>query len=156
MVAAMTEALALRGEERVLEVGTGSGYQTAILAELARQVFSIERFSVLARQARRVLDDLGYFNTAIQVGDGTLGWTEYAPYDRILVTAGAPEVPATYPAQLAEGGIMVLPIGDAYSQVLTVVEKIKGKIRSHTLMGCVFVPLVGKYGWGAQNERPER
>lgn len=156
MVAVMTEALSLKGKERVLEVGTGSGYQTAILAELSARVFSVERFPSLARQARSVLDQLGYSNVAIHVGDGSLGWSEFAPYDRILVTAGAPEIPKTLPDQLAEGGILAIPIGSEYSQVLTIVEKVKGKIRSRPVLNCVFVPLVGKYGWVSENNRSAR
>ncbi|MEW6685826.1 MAG: protein-L-isoaspartate(D-aspartate) O-methyltransferase [Candidatus Edwardsbacteria bacterium] len=147
MVAAMTEALELEGNEKILEIGTGSGYQTAILAELANQVFSIERLAKIARRAREVLDKLGYQNIAIRMGDGTIGWNEFAPYDRVLITAGAPDVPKPLLEQLTEDGKMVIPLGDLYSQVLTVVEKNNSKSKIHRLFGCVFVPLIGKYGW---------
>lgn len=149
MVALMTQALRLSGPERVLEIGTGSGYQAAILAELAAQVFTVERIETLARQARQVLDDLRYANIAVKIGDGTLGWAEHAPYDRIIVTAGAPRVPKAYWGQLAEGGIMAIPVGDSYAQSLQVIEKKEGReVRSdHGL--CTFVPLLGKEGWSA-------
>lgn len=147
MVALMTQALKLSGTERVLEIGTGSGYQAAILAELASQVFTVERIENLARQARQVLDNLRYHNIAIKVGDGTLGWAEHAPYDRIIVTAGAPRVPKAYCEQLAEGGIIVIPVGDSYIQSLQVIEKKEGRQICSDQGGCTFVPLLGKYGW---------
>ncbi|MCM8778708.1 MAG: protein-L-isoaspartate(D-aspartate) O-methyltransferase [Candidatus Omnitrophica bacterium] len=147
MVALMTECLRLKGEERVMEIGTGSGYQTAILAELAQEVYSIERFPSLAERAKVILEGLGYKNIKIKVGDGTLGWEEFSPYAGIMVTAGAPEVPPPLIAQLKEGGRLVIPLGESFSQVLTVIEKIGNKIRREEICGCVFVPLVGKYGW---------
>ncbi|MGE4357496.1 MAG: protein-L-isoaspartate(D-aspartate) O-methyltransferase [Candidatus Omnitrophota bacterium] len=151
MVALMTECLDLKGEEKVLEIGTGSGYQTAILAELALEVYSIERFSSLAEKARLALTDLGYKNIKIKIGDGTLGWEEFAPYDRIIVTAGAPEIPPPLILQLKENGRLVIPLGDSFSQVLTVIEKIGNRIKKEEICGCVFVPLVGRYGWDKEN-----
>lgn len=149
MVALMTQALRLTGAERVLEIGTGSGYQAAILAELASQVFTVERIEPLARQARQVLDEMKYHNIAVKIGDGTIGWAEHAPYDRIIVTAGAPRVPKAYWDQLAEGGILAIPVGDSRTQSLQVIERQDGREvrRDHGL--CTFVPLVGKEGWSA-------
>ena len=147
MVALMTECLKLKGEEKVLEIGTGSGYQTAILAELAREVYSIERIPSLAEKAKIVLEELGYKNVKIKIGDGTLGWEEYSPYEGIIVTAGSPEIPPPLISQLKENGRLVIPLGDSFSQVLTVVEKVEGKIKQEEICGCIFVPLVGKYGW---------
>lgn len=147
MVALMTQCMELKGTERVLEIGTGSGYQTAILAELAKDVYSIEKHDELAVNARRALGGLGYTNIHINVGDGTLGWSEFSPYDAIIVTAGAPRVPKPLKEQLAEGGRLVIPVGDSYSQVLTVIKKEKGTFKEEQICGCVFVPLVGKYGW---------
>jgi len=114
MVALMTEALGLKGREKVLELGTGSGYQTAVLAELADRVFSVERIALLASRARKILDSLNYFNVAIRVGDGTYGWREEAPFDGIIVTAGAPEVPKTLVEQLDVGGRLVIPVGGRF------------------------------------------
>ena len=150
MVALMTEALDLGGGERVLEVGTGSGYQTAVLAELVKRVFSVERIELLAKQARALLDRLGYAHVLVKVGDGTLGWKEYSPFDRILVTAGSPDVPPTLLEQLKEGGKLVIPLGDTHSQVLTLVEKRNGKEVRNSLCGCTFVPLIGKQGWSPE------
>ena len=147
IVAAMTQLLQLTGSEKVLEVGTGSGYQTAVLAELARRVCSVERLPALATQARRTLEDLGYTNAVVKTADGTYGWSDEAPFDRILVTAGAPTVPGPLFQQLAEGGRLVVPVGEAQAQVLHVVEKVDGRMRTSTDCGCVFVKLVGKYGW---------
>jgi len=148
MVALMTQALDLWGDEKVLEIGTGSGYQTAILAELSASVFSVERHAVLADAARSVLASLGYRNVAIHVGDGTLGRPEDAPYDRILVTAGAPRVPRPLIDQLAEGGVLVAPIGDRFTQELVELHKRPGGGMQHVNHGaCVFVPLVGTEGW---------
>jgi len=147
MVALMTEALALNRNERVLEIGTGSGYQAAVLAELAREVYSIERARSLSEQASGIIVKLGYGNVKFHVGDGTLGWPEQAPYDGIIVTAAAPSIPDAYITQLAENGRLVIPVGTMYSQTLTVIEKIGGKFVSRDLGGCVFVPLVGKNGW---------
>lgn len=147
IVAAMTQLLKLEGHEKVLEIGTGSGYQTAVLAELARRVCSIERLPGLAARARRILEELGYTNAVVKTADGTYGWPDEAPFDRILVTAGAPAVPAPLFQQLAEGGRLVVPIGDAHSQTLYLVEKVEGQMRTSIDCGCVFVKLVGKYGW---------
>lgn len=147
MVAAMTQLLGLSGPEKVLEVGTGSAYQTAVLAELVRRVCSIERMPALAARARRIMDELGYTNAVIRIGDGTYGWPDEAPFDRILVTACAPAVPAPLFQQLVEGGRLVLPVGEAQSQALHLVEKVDGRMRTSVDCGCVFVKLVGKYGW---------
>jgi protein-L-isoaspartate(D-aspartate) O-methyltransferase len=147
MVAAMTQLLRLTGSEKVLEIGTGSGYQTAILAELTRRVCSIERLPGLATRARRILEELGYTNAVVKTADGTYGWPDEAPFDRILVAAGAPAVPMPLFQQLAEGGRLVVPIGDPQAQTLHVVEKVEGQMRTSTDCGCVFVKLVGKYGW---------
>jgi protein-L-isoaspartate(D-aspartate) O-methyltransferase len=149
IVALMTELAAPAAGARVLEVGTGSGYQTAVLAELARRVCSIERLPRLAERARTLLESLGYMNVWIRVGDGTLGWLDEAPFDRILVAAGGPTVPQALFDQLAEGGRMVLPIGDAESQTLTVVENAGGQMRTRAAGECKFVKLVGKYAWEA-------
>jgi protein-L-isoaspartate(D-aspartate) O-methyltransferase len=147
MVAIMTASLSLRGDEKVLEIGTGSGYQTAILAELAAKVFTMERLSGLTVRAKELLDQLGYKNVILRVGDGTLGWKQFAPYDRILVTAGAPRVPAPLEEQLAEGGVLVVPVGDSVSQKLAIATKKRGKTQVNTCCPCTFVPLLGKEGW---------
>ena len=154
MVGLMTQSLGLNGNEKVLEIGTGSGYQTAILAELAGEVHSVERIRVLAERARKLLEKLGYSNVKILLRDGTLGWEESSPYDRILVTAGAREIPQPLTDQLDEGGVMVIPVGKSYSQDLEVVVKRKNQIKTVTVEKCVFVPLIGKYGWdeGRLNE----
>ncbi len=149
IVALMTQLLALQGQEKVLEIGTGSGYQTAVLAELARRVCSIERRPRLAERARALLESLGYANVWVRVGGGTLGWPDEAPFDRILVTAGGPGVPPPLVQQLAEGGRMVLPIGDAEEQRLTVVDKRDGGVTTREAGECKFVKLVGKYAWEA-------
>jgi len=150
IVALMTEALRLTGKEKVLEIGTGSGYQTAILAELAEQVFSIERLASLAAKARQILDHLGYYNVAIRVGDGTWGWREEAPFDAIIVTAGAPRVPSPLMEQLAVGGRLVVPVGGKFTQELYRVTRLSedpGDVETETLGGCRFVNLVGEHGW---------
>ncbi len=148
MVALMTQALELVGGERVLEVGTGSGYQTAILAELATKVYSVERIRSLADRARAILEELGYYNVLIRVGDGTLGWREEAPFDAVLVTAAAPEVPAPLVEQLKAGGRLVIPVGGSTAQVLKcLVKEPDGLVRESELVGCVFVKLVGEQGW---------
>ena len=148
MVAAMTAALELRGDERILEIGTGSGYQTAILARLAKRVYSVERLPGLAARARKVLDQLQLSNINIRVTDGTLGWKEQAPFDGILVAAGAPDIPSEYLAQLAIGGRLVMPVGGYNVQSLIRVTHLgDGKFRREELMGCRFVPLIGQAGW---------
>lgn len=148
MVATMSEALQLKGDEKVLEVGTGSGYQAAVLALLARQVFSLERIPALARQARRVLDAAGFARVNVRVTDGTFGWEEEAPFDAIMVTAGAPAIPRPYLDQLTIGGRLVIPVGDRVSQVLVrVTRRGERDFREERLLGCRFVPLVGDHGW---------
>ncbi len=147
IVALMTEALQLQGTEKVLEIGTGSGYQTAILAELADQVFSIERLPSLLHNARKILEELGYRNVVLKVGDGTVGWPEEAPFDAILVSAGAPQVPQPLVDQLAMGGRLILPVGDRLTQDLVLVERVPEGIRKKSLGGCRFVDLIGKWGW---------
>jgi protein-L-isoaspartate(D-aspartate) O-methyltransferase len=147
MVALMTEALLLTGKERVLEIGTGSGYQTAILAEMSEKVFSIERIRPLAIRARKLLYDLGYFNVEIKIFDGTFGWMEESPFDAILVTAGSPDIPQPLIDQLAPGGRLVIPVGDAFVQELFRVTKTEEEVKKEDLGGCRFVKLIGKYGW---------
>jgi protein-L-isoaspartate(D-aspartate) O-methyltransferase len=149
IVAMMTQLLSLAGTEKVLEVGAGSGYQTAVLAELARRVCSIERLPALAARARSLLEALGYTNVWIRVSNGTLGWPDEAPYDRILVAAGTPTVPPPLFEQLAEGGRMVLPVGDSQNQTLTLVLNVGGTMRVTPHGECTFVKLVGKYAWEA-------
>jgi len=143
IVAAMLERLALRETDRVLEVGTGSGYVTALLSVLCAEVFSVERCASLAHPARATLLRLGYNNVAIHVGDGTLGWSEVAPFDAVLVSAATPEVPSSLFEQLREGGRMILPVGPAWSQELQLIRKISGRAEVTVLEGCRFVPLVG-------------
>ncbi|MFO7600603.1 MAG: protein-L-isoaspartate(D-aspartate) O-methyltransferase [Candidatus Desulfacyla sp.] len=147
IVALMTEALALKGDEKVLEIGTGSGYQTAILANLADRVYTVERIRPLMVKARTLLADLNYHNILFKAYDGTLGWDEYAPYDAIIVTAGAPDVPQPLLDQLAEGGRLVIPIGNKLSQELIKVTRKKGSYVQEDLGGCRFVDLVGIHGW---------
>jgi protein-L-isoaspartate(D-aspartate) O-methyltransferase len=146
IVALMTEALQLIGKEKVLEIGTGSGYQTAILAKLAQSVYSIERLPELAQQAKTVLKDLGFTNIYLKNGDGTLGWEEEAPFDRIIISAATPDVPAPLAAQLREGGRIVYPHGGLFHQELSIAIKEKGGLQVERLCGCMFVPLIGKYG----------
>lgn len=141
------EALHLTGGEKVLEVGTGTGYQTALLAMLAAQVFSIERVPALLERAREVLREVGVRNVSLLLGDGTIGWREYAPYDGILVSAGGPEVPAPLLEQLAEGGRLVIPLGPREEQTLTLFTR-RGETTERRELGSVtFVPLVGTHGW---------
>ena len=147
MAARMTEALELSGEEKVLEIGTGSGYQTALLAELSFNVFSVEKIRTLAMKARALLDRLQYHNIAIQVGDGSIGWPEHSPFDAIIVTAGAPDLPRPLLDQLAIGGRLVIPVGDDESQVLVRVMRHASKFEEEQLGDCRFVKLWGKFGW---------
>jgi protein-L-isoaspartate(D-aspartate) O-methyltransferase len=147
MVAVMTQALHLTGRERVLEVGTGSGYQAAILARLAAYVYTIERHAELTIPIADRLASLGISNVTLLVGDGSLGWPEDAPYDRILVTAGAPAIPNSLLDQLISNGILVLPVGRADLQELQVVQKGTDTVHIQSLGRCVFVPLVGEEGW---------
>jgi protein-L-isoaspartate(D-aspartate) O-methyltransferase len=147
MVALMTEALELEGRERVLEIGTGTGYQAAILAALCAAVYSVERIPELAEGARQRLAALGITNVEISVGDGTLGWPEHAPFDGIIVTAGAPEAPRPLLEQLADGGRLVIPVGDRFAQTLMVYVRRRGTTSERALCACKFVPLVGACGW---------
>jgi protein-L-isoaspartate(D-aspartate) O-methyltransferase len=147
MVAIMSELLGLTGTERVLEIGTGSGYQAAVLAELCGKVYTVERLKTIGEKARAALDRLGYQNVAIKVYDGTYGWKEMAPFDAILVTAGAPEIPAPLVEQLKDGGRMVIPVGDRFGQsLLKVVKTAEGAVTQRSIP-CVFVPLIGNHGW---------
>jgi protein-L-isoaspartate(D-aspartate) O-methyltransferase len=147
IIALMTEALELTGNEKVLEVGTGSGYQAAILAELSRQVITVERLPALAETAKHVLDSLGYTNIVIHIAEETLGWKSEAPYEAILVTAGAPHIPNELLAQLAIGGRMVIPVGSRYVQELCKVTRRQDKNVVKNLGGCRFVALIGKDAW---------
>jgi protein-L-isoaspartate(D-aspartate) O-methyltransferase len=147
MAARMTEALCLTGDEKVLEVGTGSGYQTALLAELCFNVFSVEKIRGLSHKARALLDQLGYQNIALHVGDGTIGWSEHAPYDAIIVSAGAPSTPKPLLDQLAVRGRLVIPVGDEQGQMLLRVTRTRSGFKQEQLGECKFVKLFGKYGW---------
>jgi protein-L-isoaspartate(D-aspartate) O-methyltransferase len=147
IVGLMTSLLGADADVKVLEVGTGSGYQAAVLAELVRRVCTVERLPRLAHRARAVIEGLGYRNVWVRVANGALGWSDEAPFQRILVAAGGPGVPPPLFDQLDEGGRMVLPIGDDQNQILTVVEKVHGEMKTTTHGDCRFVPLVGKYAW---------
>jgi protein-L-isoaspartate(D-aspartate) O-methyltransferase len=148
MVAVMTEALKLSGNEKILEIGTGSGYQAAILAELAEQVYSIERLPAIAKRARRMFDELMYSNIVITIGDGTLGWKEHSPYDRIIVTAASPYPPKTLLEQLKIGGRLIIPIGDEFTQDLTLyIRDSETEYNKESYGGCRFVKLIGEQGW---------
>lgn len=147
IVALMTQALELQGNEKVLEIGTGSGYQTAILAKLAKWVVSVERIPELAETARRLLNKLGYKNVEIHIAGETLGWPQEAPYAAIIVTAGAPSIPQVLVEQLAAGGRMVIPVGTRWEQNLLKVTKKDNKVTVDNLGGCRFVPLIGKGAW---------
>ncbi len=147
MVAAMTIELDVRPGHRVLEIGTGSGYQTAVLSRLAGEVWTVERLAALQEQARRLLEELGFANVHWRVGDGTLGWPEEAPFDRIMVTAGAPGVPPPLVEQLAEEGRLVVPVGGESEQLLTVVRRRGGRIHERRGLACRFVRLIGQAGW---------
>jgi protein-L-isoaspartate(D-aspartate) O-methyltransferase len=147
MVALMTQLLRLEGRERVLEIGTGSGYQTAVLAELAREVYTVERLAALSESAGARLKELGYMNVRFLVGDGTLGWEEHAPYDAVIVTAGAPSVPESLRRELAPGGRLVCPVGSRDSQRLEVVRRTPDGFATEGSIDCIFVRLVGAEGW---------
>jgi protein-L-isoaspartate(D-aspartate) O-methyltransferase len=153
IVALMTEKLVLTGTEKVLEIGTGSGYQTAILASLTDRVFSAERIRPLALRARKCLDYLKLFNVQLRINDiegSPIGWEEEAPFDAIIVTAGAPEVPTILTDQLARGGRMVIPVGsDTGQQLITIVKNEEGELQHESSVECRFVPLIGKQGWQA-------
>jgi protein-L-isoaspartate(D-aspartate) O-methyltransferase len=141
------ELLALTGKERVLEIGTGSGYQTVLLSHLASQVFSIERVGTLVTQARDAIRAAGASNVSLLAGDGTLGWRDYSPYDAILVTAGSPTVPTPLAEQLSEGGRLLIPIGDREVQTLTLFTRRGDELERRDIGAARFVPLIGKYGW---------
>jgi protein-L-isoaspartate(D-aspartate) O-methyltransferase len=141
------ELLALTGKERVLEIGTGSGYQTVLLSHLASQVFSIERVGTLVTQARDAIRAAGASNVSLLAGDGTLGWRDYSPYDAILVTAGSPTVPTPLAEQLADGGRLLIPIGDREEQILTLFTRRGEELERRDIGAARFVPLIGKYGW---------
>lgn len=147
MVALMSEMLELKGGEKVLEIGSGSGYQTAVLCKLAAQVYSVERIPELLMKARQMLERLDCHNVALKIADGTLGWKDYAPYDAIIVTAGAPDAPKALMDQLAVGGRMVIPIGDEEKQVLHKFVKTRLGARETIHTECTFVKLIGQYGW---------
>ncbi len=147
MVALMTQALMPASDHKVLEIGTGSGYQAAILSRLCRTVHSIERISALASRARKTHDELGYFNIHIRIGDGTIGLAKESPFDGIVVTAGAPYVPEALIAQLGEGGKLIIPVGDQNLQDLRRITKTKDGVTEESLGGCRFVKLIGKSGW---------
>lgn len=144
IVALMTEELRLEGGERVLEIGTGSGYQAAILAQLCSQVYTIERITSLAKRAQILLKELNYNNIIVKLGDGTVGLSEEAPFDRIMVTAATQRTPPALIEQLKDGGRLLLPLGNSFSQVLTLVEKQANHLNSRSICNCVFVPLIGK------------
>jgi protein-L-isoaspartate(D-aspartate) O-methyltransferase len=150
MVALMSELLELTGSEKVLEIGTGSGYQAAVLAALAQKVCTVERIASLAVRARRVFDTLGLTNISLKIDDGTIGWEAEAPFDGIMVTAGAPGIPHSLVDQLKPGGRLVIPVGDPYEQVLLRVRKQEdGTVVQEQSVGCRFVRLIGKEGWHA-------
>lgn len=150
MVAVMTQALQLQGSERVLEIGTGSGYQTSILAHLASYVYSVERYQQLAYQAYLHLQKQAISNVSIYIGDGSLGWPDEAPYDRILVTAASPVIPTRLILQLVRGGILVVPVGVREHQDLLFIRRTSGQPEIQSLGGCLFVPLIGAEGWDEQ------
>jgi protein-L-isoaspartate(D-aspartate) O-methyltransferase len=147
IVALMTAALELAGKEKVLEIGTGSGYQTAILAELSDKVYTVERIDPLLEKSKSLLQSLGYTNIYFKAYDGTLGWEDFAPYDAIMVTAGAPKVPEPLLKQLADGGRMLIPIGNKYSQDLIKVTRVEDRFVEKSFGGCRFVDLIGEHGW---------
>ncbi|MFQ5952803.1 MAG: protein-L-isoaspartate(D-aspartate) O-methyltransferase [Candidatus Omnitrophota bacterium] len=150
IVALMTESLRLKGGEKVLEIGTGSGYQAAILAEICSEVYTVEQEGKLLEQAKKTLTKEGYSNIFYKCSDGTEGWEEHAPYDGIIVTAAAPDVPEPLKQQLADGGWLVIPVGTLYSQMLVGLEKRGSEYTHENICGCVFVPLVGRYGWRSE------
>ena len=155
MVAIMLQDMQLTGTEKVLEVGTGSGYQTALLAEICREVWTVERIEYLATTAEDRLDALGYKNIKYRLGDGSLGWPECAPYERIVVAAACPGVPAPLEEQLGEGGLLVLPVGGPDGQSLMIGAKKDGKLVYHTATDCIFVPLIGAKGFPERAPKAE-
>jgi len=152
MVALMTELLQLNGSEKVLEIGTGSGYQAAILATIANRVYTVERIRVIALRARKALDSVGLLNVNIKIGDGSDGWESEAPFDAIIVTAGAPDIPDALIAQLNPGGRLVIPVGDQFEQTLVrVTKRDDGSILREDSVACRFVKLIGKFGWASND-----
>lgn len=152
IVALMVQLLGVIKNDKVLEIGTGSGYETAMLAELAANVFSIERIGELAAKAKKILEEFSYKDIHIKIDDGTLGWEEFTPFDKIIVTASAPDVPKPLLDQLSLGGKMVIPIGPRSTQRLILLEKTEaGQILKKDICGCIFVPLIGRYGWKGDN-----
>lgn len=152
MVAVMTELLELHGDERVLEIGTGSGYQAAVLSELSKEVYTIERIASLAEEAGERFLALSYDNIHIKVGDGSLGWPEEAAYDRIIITAASPKIPEPLLEQLSIGGILVIPVGSRFSQQLLKIKKNEYGLSEEYHTPCVFVPLIGEYGWKREDQ----
>ena len=146
-VAAMTHLLELKGDERVLEIGTGSGYQAAVLAEIGVKVYTIERLAEMGRRAQRLFDELGYYTIGVKIGDGSVGWSNHAPYDRIIVTAASPDIPSALLSQLAENGRMIIPVGSRNEQKLTIITLKDGKYHKIEGSSQRFVPLIGKKGW---------
>lgn len=153
MVAVMTELLELSGSEKVLEIGTGSGYQAAILAELAKEVYTIERIGSLTETARERFNSLNYENIHVMTGDGTLGWPEKAPFDRMIITAASPKIPDPLMEQLAVEGILIIPVGSRYSQQLLKIRKTHKGVLEEYHTPCVFVPLIGEHGWADDDDR---
>lgn len=147
IVASMTQALRLQGDEKVLEIGTGSGYQAAVLSRLCGQVYTVERINSLLAEARKRFDKLRYFNIRSKLDDGTLGWPEHGPYDAIMVTAGGPEIPDPLIQQLGDSGRLIIPVGDQHVQELQMVEKKDGQVKILNLASVRFVDLVGEHGW---------
>ena len=147
MVALMTELLNLKGTETVLEIGTGSGYQAAILAELSKKVYTVEKISALAQRSQKILEEAGYKNIDITVGDGAVGLADHAPFDAVIITASCPREPKTLLTQLADNGRLIVPIGGSFGQILTLYEKKGTEIVCSEICHCVFVPLIGKEGW---------
>lgn len=146
-VAWMTEALEIEDNERILEIGTGSGYQAAVLAEMGAKVFTVERIAQLAEKARRLFNELGYYSIAVQTGDGTVGWTQYAPFDKIIVTAGSPEIPDALIDQLADNGRLIIPVGDINNQAFKIIVREREEVKMITSKSGSFVPLIGRKGW---------
>ncbi len=147
VVAAMTQALQLTGSEQVLEIGTGSGYQAAVLSRLCKKVYTVERINSLLAGARKIFDSLRYYNILARLDDGTMGWQEYAPYDAIIVTAGGPEIPQPLVDQLADNGRMVIPVGERDVQELHFVKKVDGEVQVEKMESVRFVSLIGEHGW---------
>jgi len=151
MVALMTQCLALGGWETVLEIGTGSGYQTAMLAELAETIYTIERIEELSTRAQGILADLGYANVSFRVGDGSLGWPEAGPFDRIIVTAAAPHIPETLKSELVDGGLLVVPVGPREGQQLMVIRRDGEEYEQTNVCACIFVKLIGEEGFSEKD-----